>query len=164
MKREMFEKILLTVIMVGWYIFMPVVGYTEADSDNMLPHFAYMLSHVNIWHLIGNLLVLWIMRGQLYLVQSVVIAFLASLIPAFSIWGDLGMTLGFSGVLFAIGGIKWGVYCAKKYGRYFSASAFHDFALKALPFALIGILIPHLNWCLHLYALVMGYVYGRGKK
>ena len=51
-----------------------------------------------------------------------------------------------------------------EYGRYFSASAFHDFALKALPFALIGILIPHLNWCLHLYALCMGYVYGRGKK
>lgn len=160
----MIEKIVLTVAMVVWWIFLPRTGYTTADTDNVWPHLAYMWSHVNFWHLAGNLIVLWIMRGRLYLIQALLIAFLISFIPAFSIWGDLGTTLGFSGVLFAIGGIKWGVYCSKRYGKYISSTAFRDFARKALPFALIGILIPHLNWCLHLYALLFGYVYGRGRK
>lgn len=164
MRRETTEKILLTVIMTGWWIFLPMTGYTTADADNLWPHLAYMWSHAGFWHLAGNLFVLWIMRGRLYLLQSLVIAFTASFIPGFSIYGDLGMTLGFSGAIFAIGGIKWGVYCTKRYGRYVSACAFDDFVMKALPFALIGIVIPHLNWCLHLYALLFGYVYGRGKK
>lgn len=164
MKRETFEKIAITLVLVAWWIILPVTGYTSADDDDMWPHLAYMLSHVNIWHLAGNLIVLWIMRGRLYVIPSMPIAFIASFMPAFGIWGDLGMTVGFSGVLFAIGGIKWGVYCTRRYGRYFSACALDDFMRKALPFALIGILIPHLNWCLHLYALIFGYVYGRGKK
>ena len=163
MRRELTEKILLTLVMVVWWIFLPMMGYENGNHD-IPSHLAYMWSHVNFWHLAGNLFVLWIMRGRLYLAPSLVIAFLASFLPAWSIWGELGTTLGFSGVLFAIGGIKWGVYCTKRYGRHFSSCAFHNFALKALPFALIGILIPHLNWCLHLYALAMGYVYGRTQK
>lgn len=164
MRRETTEKIALTLIMVIWWLFLPMTGYCQGDMDNLWPHAAYIFSHANFWHLAGNLFVLWIMRGRLYLLQSLLIAFVASFIPAFSIYGDLGMTLGFSGVLFAMGGIKWGVYCTKRYGRYFSTSAMYDFGRKALPFALIGIVIPHLNWCLHLYALVFGYIYGRGKK
>lgn len=159
----MIEKICLTLIMVVWWMLLPTTGYT-AGNGLIWPHLAYMWSHANIWHLAGNLVVLWIMRRQLYLLPSLSIAFVTSYIPAFSVWGELGMTLGFSGALFAIGGIKWGVYCSRRYGRHFSACALDDFVLKALPFALVGILVPHLNWCLHLYALIFGYIYGRCRK
>ena len=164
MKREIFEKIILTVILTAWWLWLPMIGYTQADADNLWPHLAYMWSHANFWHLAGNLFVLWLMRRDLYLAPAFVIAFYASYIPAFSIYGDMGMTLGFSGVIFAIWGIKWGVYSTKRYGRYFSMSALQEFAKKALPFALIGIVIPHVNWCIHLYTLLAGYIYGRSKR
>ena len=163
MERETIEKMVLTAVMVLWWLLMPMMGYT-ADDDSLWPHVAYMWSHASVWHLAGNLFVLWIMRRPLYLAPALVIAVIVSYLPAWSIYGDVGMTLGFSGVLFAIWGIKWGVHCSRKYGRYFSACAFDEFAMKALPFALIGIVIPHLNWCIHLYALTMGYLYGRGRE
>lgn len=163
MKRETIEKAVLTVMLAVGYVLMPAAGYTPADTDSVWPHLVYMWSHAGVWHLAGNLFVLWLMRRPLYLVPSVMIAFIVSYLPAWSLYGDVGMTIGFSGVLFAIWGIKWGVYCTKRYGRHFSACAMDEFARKALPFALIGIVIPHLNWCIHLYSLVFGYLYGRGR-
>ena len=154
------EKAILTVGMLLWWLLMPMTGYT-ADDCSLWPHVAYMWSHASVWHLAGNLFVLWIMRSPLRLLPSAVMAIAVSYLPAWSIWGDVGMTLGFSGVLFAMWGIKWGVYCTRRYGRHFSACALDEFAMKAVPFALLGIVVPHLNWCIHLYALITGYVYGR---
>lgn len=154
------EKAILTVGMLLWWLLMPMTGYT-ADDCSLWPHVAYMWSHASVWHLAGNLFVLWIMRSPLRLLPSEVMAIAVSYLPAWSIWGDVGMTLGFSGVLFAMWGIKWGVYCSRRYGRHFSACAMDEFARKAVPFALLGIVVPHLNWCIHLYALITGYVYGR---
>lgn len=154
------EKAILTVGMLLWWLLMPMTGYT-ADDCSLWPHVAYMWSHASVWHLAGNLFVLWIMRSPLRLLPSAVIAIAVSYLPSWSIWGDVGMTLGFSGVLFAMWGIKWGVYCSRRYGRRFSACALDEFAMKAVPFALLGIVAPHLNWCIHLYALITGYVYGR---
>lgn len=154
------EKAILTVGMLLWWLLMPMTGYT-ADDCSLWPHVAYMWSHASVWHLAGNLFVLWIMRSPLRLLPSAVIAIAVSYLPAWSIWGDVGMTLGFSGVLFAMWGIKWGVYCSRRYGRRFSACALDEFAMKAVPFAMLGIVVPHLNWCIHLYALITGYVYGR---
>ena len=154
------EKAILTVGMLLWWLLMPMTGYTAGDCS-LWPHVAYMWSHASVWHLAGNLFVLWIMRSPLRLLPSAMIAIAVSYLPAWSIWGDVGMTLGFSGVLFAMWGIKWGVYCTRRYGRRFSACAFDEFAMKAVPFAMLGIVVPHLNWCIHLYALITGYVYGR---
>lgn len=154
------EKAILTVGMLLWWLLMPMTGYTAGDCS-LWPHVAYMWSHASVWHLAGNLFVLWIMRSPLRLLPSAVIAIAVSYLPAWSIWGDVGMTLGFSGVLFAMWGIKWGVYCTRRYGRRLSACALDEFAMKAVPFALLGIVVPHLNWCIHLYALITGYVYGR---
>ena len=164
MRRITIEKTVLTVIMVAWWLFLPKTGYTSGDTDNVWLHLLYMWSHANLWHLAGNLFVLWIMKRELHLIPSLMIAFFASYIPAWSIWGDMGVTLGFSGVLFAIYGIKWGVYCRNRYGLHFSSSARDEFLMKVLPFALIGIVIPHLNWCIHLYALLAGYIYGRCRR
>ncbi len=164
--REKIEKYVVTAVLVACYLFAPAIGYENGDVENTLPHIAYMFCHANVWHLAGNLFVLWIMHGRLYLIPSLVIAFLCSFIPGFSIYGDVGMTMGFSGVLFAIAGIKWGVYCmyASSMGQIFGKSAFHDFLMKALPFAVIGILIPHINWCIHLYCMLLGFVYGRYRR
>lgn len=164
MKRITIEKIVVTVVLTLWWIFMPVVGYEAndfADADTGR-HLAYMLSHANIWHLLGNLFVLWIMSNPLYLIPSIVIALLCSFLPAIGFF-PIGMTVGFSGVLFAIAGIKWGVYCrhSYEYSREKGKNAASDFICKALPFALVGVLIPHLNWCIHLYCMLAGFVYGR---
>lgn len=153
MRRQLIEKTVLTLVMVACWLLLPETGYTSADTDNIGPHVAYMWCHANLWHLAGNLFVLWIVlyRGRLHLAPSLIIAFLCSFLPQFSIYGDTGVTMGFSGVLFAIVGIRWGA------GR----CPLEKFATKALPFALLGIVIPHLNWCIHFYCMSAGFIYGR---
>ena len=161
--KERIEKCVLMFIMVVWWALLPQVGYENGDVTDLPSHFLYMFSHANVWHLAGNLLWLWFfVRGRLYLLPSLAIGFLCSFIPAWSPWG-MGVTMGFSGVLFAIAGIKWGIYCrnASAMGSIFERSALDEFAAKALPFALIGIIIPHINWCIHLYCLIAGFAYGR---
>lgn len=166
MRRETIEKCVVTAVLVVSFALLPAVGYRNGETGQLLPHAAYMLCHANVWHLAGNLFVLWIMRGKLHLIPSVMIAFLTSFIPSWSMWGEVGVTMGFSGVLFAIAGIKWGVYCryASAMGRLFGRTAIREFMMKALPFALIGIFIPHINWCIHLYCMLAGFAYGRGRR
>lgn len=164
MKRITIEKIAVTTVLTIWWACLPMVGYDANDfrDANVMEHLGYMVSHANIWHLLANLFVLWIMRNKLYLLPSLMIAFLYSFIPVFGIW-PIGMTVGFSGVLFAIAGIKWGVYCRYSfwYSREKGRAAAWGFVRKVLPYALAGALIPHVNWCLHLYCLLAGFVYGR---
>lgn len=164
MRRTVIEKTVVTVVLVVWWLLMPMVGYDVNDfrEANVPEHFGYLVSHANVWHLAGNLFVLWIMSTPLYLLPSLIAAVLCSFLPAIGIW-PLGMTVGFSGVLFAIAGIKWGVYCRHSY-EYSSKKgkdAAFGFVTKVLPFALVGALIPNINWCLHLYCLLAGFVYGR---
>ena len=163
MRRETIEKCVVTVLLTVCFMSLPATGYTNGDMENGEAHLLYIVSHANVWHLAGNLLCLWLMRRRLYLYSSLMIAFLASYIPAFSIYGDMGVTLGFSGVLFAIVGTKWGVYC-DACRRTEDASICHKsverFLMKVLPFAIVGILIPHVNWCLHTYCLLAGFAYG----
>ena len=163
MKRETIEKCAVTLVLVACWLFLPATGYTNDDINRISPHLLYMWSHANIWHLAGNLLCLWLIRRKLYLYSSLVIAFLASFIPAFSIYGDVGVTLGFSGVLFAIVGTKWGLYIGE-WSRQGATPMVRkhagQFMMKILPFAIVGIIIPHVNWCLHTYCLLAGFAYG----
>lgn len=163
MRRETIEKCVVSYLLTLCFIFAPAVGYTNGDMENGEDHLLYIVSHANVWHLAGNLLCLWLMRRRLYLYSSLMIAFLASYIPAFSIYGDMGVTIGFSGVLFAIVGTKWGIYIGewKRLGAYPMVRKYmRHFLIKILPFALVGILIPHVNWCLHTYCLLAGFAYG----
>lgn len=157
MKRNIILKSLLTFVMVLWYLLMPVTGYANGSIHPASAHFLYLWSHANIWHLAGNVFVLCIMRGKLHLLPSLLIATICSFIPAFGLW-PVGMTVGFSGVLFAIAGIKWGIYCRRAAFRHL---AYADFCFKALPFALLGCIIPHVNWCIHLYCILAGFAFGR---
>ena len=157
---------MVTAILVATFAMLPAVGYRNGQTEQLLPHVAYMFCHANVWHLAGNLFVLWIMRGRLHMIPSVLIAFLLSYLPSCSIWGEVGTTLGFSGVLFAIAGIKWGIYYryAEEMGEIFGKEAFVEFMIKALPFAIMGIFIPYVNWCIHFYCMMAGFVYGRCRR
>lgn len=186
------QKVVITVVLVLWWLFGPVVGTVpmgiEGSGDaaaygamgTVASHVLYMVSHANFWHLAGNLFVLWMIPNRLYLLEAVIIAFVTSWLPGVgSIWEVLsgepiGTTVGFSGVLFAIFGIKWGVYCVGQHkgrisrrGRVMdeqrtaiSAKRLKMFCVRVLPFALIGFLVPHLNWTIHLYCLTAGLLVG----
>ena len=164
--RLTIEKAVLTAVMVAWYAGMPQTGYENGLTPHgpVASHILYMISHANVWHLAGNLFVLWIVRNRLYLAASLVIAIVASFLPVFGpIWPLDGVTMGFSGVLFAVFGVKWGIYCQNFWpgGKEIMREAVWEFIVKAVPFAVIGIIIPNMNWCLHLYCLLMGFEYGR---
>ena len=188
------EKVLITVVLVLWWLFGPVVGYgdlleggrysmTAKETGVMgvvMPHVLYMFSHANFWHLLGNLFVLWLVNGRLFLLKALVIGFLCSRFPGVgSIWDiinnePIAITVGFSGALFAIYGIKWGHYCVgvhkgkvSRRGRLLdeqrtaiSPKRLKRFCTHVVPFALIGFLIPHLNWTIHLYCLTAGFFVG----
>lgn len=157
MSKTTLVRGLLTAVMVAYIMLLPLTGYEAGSITPVWNHFAYMWSHANIWHLLGNLFVLWMWRGDMYILPSILIAFLCSFLPTFGIW-PIWMTVGFSGVLFAMHGIRWGQYCRHEPSR---KKAYAEFGKKALPLALIGIIIPHINWCIHLYCILAGFVYGR---
>ncbi len=169
--RYRIEKGVVAFILTVCWLFAPVIGYGGEDTAGdgflmtVLRHLVYPLSHANIWHLLGNLFVLWLIKGRLWLLQASLIGFLCSWLPAFGIWG-VGMTVGFSGILFAIVGIKWGQYCQSwaVAGRRYEKEALSEFIVKVVPIAVIGIVIPHVNWCIHLYCVLAGFLYGRFRR
>lgn len=164
--REMAGKILLTVVaVVLWAAGMQIPAGDAAGT--MVSHAGYMVSHANVWHLAGNLFVLWMFRGRLFLIPSLVIAFVASYLPACeSVWEafvPVGATMGLSGVLFAIAGIKWGAACRNAiatHGTTAGKKLLRTFALRVVPFALLGMVVPHVNWCLHSWCLGIGFAAG----
>lgn len=193
-RLSVIQKAILTFVLVLWWLFCPMTGYQDVlESGNssvfsqdrtllewLLPHVTYMFSHANVWHMAGNLFVLWLMRGRLYLWHALAIAVVCSFLPGVgSIWeiwqGEpVPVTVGFSGVLFAVIGIKWGFWCVgqhkgkiSKRGRVLdrqrtaiSPERVKAFCRRVLPFALIGFFVPHLNWTIHLYCLTAGLYVG----
>ena len=171
-KEEATIKGVVTAVLVVWFVLGPQVGYspvgeaTGTTASVLWEHVAWMVSHGNVWHLAGNVLVLWMLRLPLYLVAAVVISFLCSWLPVLpGVWemvgcnivttdGAASVTMGFSGVIFAIGGVKWGRVCCNR-------KTYRTFCARVLPLTLIGILIPHINWSIHFYCLMGGFVYGR---
>lgn len=160
--KERIEKIIITLVLTSWFVMMPHTGY-NSDSTN-IEHVTYILSHANIWHLTGNLFVLWLMPIK-NLFPALLIAIVASYMPAAgSVWEGLAfnsITMGFSGVLFAIVGSKWGWAIRDTDNKILRKLWYRQFATKVLPFAVLGLLVPQINWCLHTYCLLAGFVYGR---
>lgn len=162
LKRETAIKGIVTVVLVLWFVLGPQVGYACCDTIatvSIWEHVAWMVSHANVWHLAGNLFVLWMMRMPLYLLTAVAVSFLCSWLPAvpgvweiFSVSHEPGVTMGFSGVIFAIAGLKWGKVCRN------SIATFKIFCTRMLPLALLGALIPHINWSIHFYCLTGGFL------
>ena len=127
-------------------LLLPVkIGYT--DGCGMTAHLLFPLFHANIWHLACNTLCLFMMRGQY--IPAAAISFICSFLPAFA----AEPVMGFSSVLFAVAGIRWG-----------QAGQLATMTARVLPFILITTLLPHVAWAIHLYCLYAGFIYGYAEK
>lgn len=136
-------KITIIAISVLYFLLMPKVGYT-ANSD-ILTHFGYVFSHGNIFHLMSNMIFLCILRNKMPLVPCYLIAVLASFIPS----PVNGITMGFSGFLFAYVSMEWGAVRRVK-----------DAIKCVLPFCIVTMWLPNVNGFIHLYCAVLGFLYG----
>lgn len=168
MEKARIEKWALSLLLLCWWLLLPVIGYGGSQGETLahgtvLGHLLYPLSHGNVWHLAGNVFVLWCIPGRLRLLQDYVIAVACSLLPVFGFW-EMGMTVGFSGVLFAEIGIRWGVWCRRKAeAGCRTTTTYWRFCIRVMPWVLAFAFVPHINWCIHLYCVLVGLAYGRWK-
>ena len=166
------SKAVVSYLLVVWWLVGPLVGFwpvggTDGNSVGTIwEHVLWPLSHANVWHLAGNLYFLWVMKGRLNLRECYLVAVVCSFLPVLpGLWEILPFddsqgvvaTCGFSGVLCAVVGVKWGEWIKSHY----SITAYWTFAKRVLPFVAVGFLIPHVNWSIHLYCLLAGLTYGR---
>ncbi len=157
-------KVLVTVVTVAWWAWLPEVGFRPGGT--IWEHLLWPLSHANVWHLAGNLWVLWWLKGRLHLREAYVMAVVCSFLPVVpGVWdiagGEAAATCGFSGVLCAVIGVKWGAWCGGCHEGCHGMTAYGTFCRRVLPFVAAGALIPHVNWSIHLYCLLAGLLYGR---
>lgn len=118
-------------------------GFT-GESD-VVPRLIYPFLHVNMWHLLCNLAVLWTVRNRINVIAAYSIAFVASFFPMYVSCPTSGM----SGLLFAMFGIMWGEAGRAK------AALRTGFPTIALTF-----ILPQVNGLLHLYCYAVGILYG----
>ena len=158
-------KAVVTLVLVAWWIAGPVVGY-KPSGGTIWEHLGWMVSHGNVWHLAGNVFVMWCLKGRLHLGVGVVTAFLCSWLPVVpGVWelftaGEALSTAGFSGVLCAMIGVKWGEWIRSCN----DIAAYWTFGKRVLPWLLVGVFVPHINWSIHVYCVMAGLVYGRWKR
>ena len=136
-------KLFVSVLLVLWWLFLPSYRFPD---DGIIGHAFYSLCHANIWHLMANVLCLWMIRCELHLCISTILAIICSFFPCFI----SEPTCGFSGVLFSIVGMSWG-----------RVRRFRDMLWRNKWFLIIPIFIPHVNALLHVYCLLVGWLVGR---
>lgn len=145
----LFHKLLVSLVLVLSYLFLPRYGFTafvpSAFPEGIIQHILYPFSHANIWHLAGNILCLFMIRAKLHLTTSYLCAVLCSFLPCFC----EEPTTGFSGVLFCIVGISWG-----------KIHRFREMIWRNKWFLIIPAFLPHINFLIHIYCLLAGYMYG----
>lgn len=164
MNRYVVYKLVISLLLVGSYFILPKYGFTfnngcaQGGFDALAPHLFYPLSHANIWHLLANCLCLFLLRCPLYIFITYSIAVVCSFLPSFSIYDIVTVpfvstgtepTYGFSGVLFAMVGISWG-----------KIHRFKDMMVRNKWILIIPAFIPHINFLIHIYCLLLGYLYG----
>jgi membrane associated rhomboid family serine protease len=157
-------KILFSFLLVGSYFFLPKYGFTTFAysahdvSDILATHFLYPFSHANIWHLFANILCLWMISCRLHPIATYLIAVACSFLPSFCLYDSIAHcslaaltvpTYGFSGILFAIVGVSWG-----------RVHRFRDMLWKNKWYLVLPAFLPHVNFLIHLYCLLAGYIYG----
>ena len=171
------SKALVTVLLVVWWLVGPEVGFcpiggtdgncggTDGNCGGTIwEHLVWPLSHANVWHLAGNLYFIWVMKGRLHVREAYVLAVLCSFLPVLpGVWDFSAgeavrpmATCGFSGVLCAMVGVKWGRWIRGCN----NIAAYGTFARRVLLFVAAGALIPYVNWSIHLYCVMAGVAYG----
>lgn len=145
MNRYACFKLVVCFVLVGSYFLLPEYGFTFSINP-IENHLLYPFSHANIWHLAGNILCLWMIRCPIHLIPTFVCAVLCSFLPCLV----SEPTMGFSGVLFAMVGVSWG-----------KIHRFRDMIWRNKWIIIIPAFLPHINFLIHLYCLMAGYLYGR---
>lgn len=135
-------KAVVSLILVLFYAFVPGIGF---PGGGMLGHVLYPLCHVNIWHLLVNVLCFWMVPCRIHLISSYVVAVLCSFLPCFTV----EVTLGFSGVLFASVGMSWG-----------RVNRFWQMVWRNKWFLVIPFFLPHVNAFIHVYCMLCGWFIG----
>ncbi len=159
MNRYVRLRLVVSIGLVGSYFLLPKYGFT-AFNGPFAAHLLYPFSHANIFHLLANILCLWLLRCQLHLPITYATAVLCSFLPSFSFY-DIADTIttataagqeptcGFSGVLFAMVGISWG-----------KIRRFKEMIRRNMWFLVLPAFIPHVNALIHLYCILAGYLCG----
>lgn len=142
-KIETRKKILLTTAAIICQLTYKGGGFT-GESD-VVPRLIYSFLHVNVWHLLCNLAVLWTVRNRIDITAAYGIAFVVSFFPM----SVSCPTSGMSGLLFAMFGIMWG-----KTGHTKAALR------TGIPTIILTFLLPQVNGLLHLYCYIVGILYG----
>ncbi len=142
MMKYSLAKVIASVVLVLLYFAMPQFAF---PGGGILGHILYPLSHANIWHLAANIVCLWMIPCGLHLLSAYLVAVLCSFLPCFLVES----TCGFSGVLFAIVGMSWGM-----------VRRFKDMLWKNKWWLVIPIFIPHVNALLHIWCLFGGFLVG----
>lgn len=135
-------RLAVSFLLAASYLLFPSFVF---PGGGLIGHLLYPLSHANIFHLLANLLCLWMIYCRLHLLPAFAVAVVCSFLPCFV----AEPTMGFSGVLFAILGISWG-----------RVHRFKDMLWRNKWFLVIPMFIPHVNGFIHLYCLVGGYFVG----
>ena len=142
-----YTKAITIFFFVVSFLCIPAKGFRPwGVEDFCLWHnILFPLSHANFFHLLCNMLCLWVMRPRYYIASGVVISFLCSLLPELT---DIPV-MGASGILFAIIGAK--------YGRVMGIKAmFRNHAL----FFVIASVMPNIACLFHLYCIFAGFAWG----
>ena len=76
-------------------------AFEAVKSSNWQTHLVGQLLHANLFHLLANLYVLWLLR---FSPRELLAAYLLSIPATFVVWS--GQAIGFSSVLYALMGMK----------------------------------------------------------
>lgn len=158
----MILKLIITIVLVVPYLIGLEIGYT--DNSGFVEHLSFPFCHANVFHLLCNLIAIWAIRGNLNIIPALVINFIASYLPqppTFTL-----PTMGASGVVFTMIGIQWGAYFTREYFKpiiecnmdMLEKNAKRFFIFVFLPMTAM-IIIPNINYALHLYTLFLGMLY-----
>lgn len=143
MMKYSLAKVIVSIVLVVSWVAMPQFTF---PGDGISGHLLYPISHANIFHLLANVLCLWMIPCGLHLSSAYLVAVTCSFLPCY-----LGEpTMGFSGVLFAIVGMSWG-----------RVRRFREMLWRNKYWLIIPMFIPHINALLHIWCLLAGWVVGR---
>lgn len=135
-------KAIVSVVLVVSYFATPQFAF---PGGGVLGHLLYPLSHANVFHLLANVLCLWMIPCGLHLGSAWAVAVACSFLPCFLGEG----TCGFSGVLFAIVGMSWG-----------RVRLFREMLWRNKWWIVIPMFVPHVNALLHIWCLLGGFLVG----
>ena len=146
-----YVKLIVCLVLVVSYFSLPKYGFTF--NGPLVNHFLYPFSHANIWHLAANTLCLCMLRCKTHIIATYICAVLCSFLPCpqLPLWWNDGTepTMGYSGVLFVMVGISWG-----------KIHRFRDMIYRNKWFLILPAFLPHVNFLIHIYCLIAGYLYG----